>query len=407
MIPSLALAWRNLWRNSSRSLLSAAAVTVVVTITLTFFSLTGAARNGIYYSVTRLAGHLQLRVANAEQVRSFDDSLLPAIDLSALQNQLPESEMVRVLALPVLIESDGRSYGVLLQGLELPETVRERYRTEYLLAGEALLNDDLEGIALGEKLAQNLKVGLGDTVYLYAPGTSGYGAGAFVVRGILKLPSSEMMAISSLVAAQDLAAPAGINRIEITFPDFSRSADDGKLAEIKTGLQAAIGEGISVESWSEVNPDMAGFIVYFRRVSFIIALIFFILAGLLVANTVYLSVIERVREFGLLRALGTPQPSIILMVLFESVLLCFLGAVLGLIIGSMIVSLLARGISFPASVADFLAEQGLPRIFYGSISSREILLTVAFTFVTASLSALLPALTAARLEPVEAMRFTA
>jgi ABC-type lipoprotein release transport system permease subunit len=54
-----------------------------------------------------------------------------------------------------------------------------------------------------------------------------------------------------------------------------------------------------------------------------------------------------------------------------------------------------------------LAEQGLPRIFYGSITAREIIITLVFTLMTASLSALLPAMTASRLEPVEAMRFTA
>lgn len=404
----LRLAWRNIWRNQGRSLMTLGAVAVVVIITMVFFSFTGAVQNGIYTSVTRASGHLQVHVAGYREIRDRRELLIEDNSLETrLSNTLGQADIVSALTVPGLMESDGRSYGIVLQGLKQPDTVRERFQTEFLLEGVLPETNDVEHIALGEKLALNLQVGLGDTVYLYAPGTDGYGASAYIVSGILSLPASERMALSSLLAAQELAAPEAINRLDISFPSFQRETDDRALPNLRTRAQAELGDSYSVETWSELSSDMAGFVAFFSRIRIVLALIFFVLAGLLVSNTVYLSVMERVREFGVLNALGTPKYKVILMVLSESVLLCFTGAVLGFMVGSLLVGLSAQGISFPAEVSDFLAEQGLPKIFYGSISRQQIVVTVLFTFITATLSALVPAFNAGELEPAEAMRFTA
>ena len=116
---------------------------------------------------------------------------------------------------------------------------------------------------------------------------------------------------------------------------------------------------------------------------------------------------ERIREFGVLRALGLRQYRVMNMVLSESVLLCFSGAIIGLTIGSLILVRMGQGMHFPPEVAQFLAEQGLPEVFYGSVGLKQIVLTVGFTLITATISALLPAFSAGKLEPVEAMRFSA
>lgn len=388
--------------------MTAGAVAVVVVITLVFFSFTSAVQNGIYTSVTQAAGHLQVHVAGYRGIRDRRELLIKEQDLvPRLARTLDSPDIVTALSVPGLLESEGRSYGIVLQGLNQPEAVRERFRTQYLAAGDLPAPDDVEHIVLGEKLALNLQVGLGDTVYLYAPGTEGYGASAYTVGGIAVLPASESAALSSLLAAQELAAPEAINRLEIVFPNFQRETDDAALPALKTRVQTELGDVYSVETWAELSSEMAGFVAFFSRIRLVLAFIFFVLAGLLVANTVYLSVIERVREFGVMHALGIPEHKVVAMVLTESVLLCFTGALIGLVVGSLLVGLTAQGISFPAEVTAFLAEQGLPKVFYGGVSRQQVVLTVLFTFLTAALAALVPALNAGRLDPAEAMRFTA
>ena len=152
----------------------------------------------------------------------------------------------------------------MMQGLEQSESVRKRFHTEYVKKGSLPEITNVEGIALGEKLALNLKVGVGDTVYMYTPGTDGYGAAAYTVTGIITIPNSQGFAFSSLLATQELAAPESINRVEVTFPDFNRGADDTALIDLKAQAQKALGEDYIVETWSEIIPELAGFIGYFK-----------------------------------------------------------------------------------------------------------------------------------------------
>ena len=405
----LPLAWRNVWRNRNRSLMTAGAVAVVLIIILSYFSLIGALQNGIYFSATRATGHLQVHVADYRETRRFQDLLID--DAQHLQDVLSETfagaRIISTLAVPGLLESNGRSYGIVLQGMDQPREAWERFASQYLTAGALPTVGKVDEIALGEKLAANLQVAPGDLVYMYAPGTDGLGAAAYQVTGILSLPNSEAMAVTSLAAAQELAAPEAINRLEVIFPTFIHKTDDGALPALRARLAAALGEAYSVETWFEVSPELAGFIDLTNRIRFTVSLIFFILAGLLVANTMYLGVIERIREFGLLLALGTRQRKVVVMVLLESTMLCLSGSLAGLTIAAGVIGRMAQGIQFPREVADFLAEQGLPRILHGSVESQQILLTLAFTFLMAVLAALLPALSAGRLEPAEALRFTA
>lgn len=76
-------------------------------------------------------------------------------------------------------------------------------------------------------------------------------------------------------------------------------------------------------------------------------------------------------------------------------------------LGLGVVAVLAKGFSFPAQLAELYAESGLPTVLYASVSPTQLLTVVVFTVVTGVVAALLPALTAARLEPTEAMRFSA
>lgn len=191
------------------------------------------------------------------------------------------------------------------------------------------------------------------------------------------------------------------------YPPFKRLADEAALPGVRTQLSTQLGEDYSVETRAEVNPSMAAYLAALGPSTVVVTGLFFVLAGLLVTNTVYLSVIERVREFGVIQALGAGRRKVIGMVLSESLVLCAVGALVGAASGLGIVAVLARGFSFPAELADLYAESGLPTVLYASVSPGQLLTTVLFTFATGVLAALLPAFAAARLEPTEAMRFSA
>ena len=403
-----ALAWRNIWRKRWRSLFTAAAVALVVLLTTLNFGLGGAAVNGIYGSLTEGAGLLQVHVQDYRDLRSFGDLLIRDADAVqvAVGEALPDAEVVASLEVPGLLEGDGRSRGVLLTASRRPDTLRQAYAEDVLNEGTLPEPGNIKTVALGRGLADALSVQLGDTVYLYAPGTEGYGASAYVVSGLLEGTASQSAEVS-LAAAQELAAPGAVSRFEVHLPGFNRLADDEALPALKARLQETLGDAYEVETWAEVNPSMAAYLGSVGPINLFISGIFFVLAGLVVANTVYLSIIERVREFGVIMALGAMRRKVVGMVLSESLLLCGVGALVGAAVGLGIVAYLAQGFSFPGQLGDLYAEQGLPRVLYASVNAGQILTLILFTFVTGIVAALFPAITAGRLEPVEAMRFAA
>ena len=422
------LAWRNIWRKKWRSALTAVAIALVVLLTLVYFGLVGSSQNGAYQNITQNSGHMQVHVAGYRDIRDFDDllmddadqleaSLLEAIAASSDVDAERDSELITnpqvstVLEVPGLLEGDGRSRGVILRGIDQPDTVRQRYAAENLTAGTLPEVGDIESIALGDKLATALDVDIGDTVYMYAPGTEGYGAAAFTVTGILNMAGAEGVAISSLLAAKDVGAPGDASRFEIYFPNMRRYNDDVILPQLKTAIVDNLATAITVdnyqiETWREVNSSIAGYLDSFEGITWVYTAIFFVLAGLLVMNTVYLSVMERIKEFGVMMALGLKGRKLLRMVVSESLFICGVGAIVGGVVGSLVLWRMAQGFTFPG-MEELFTEFGLPSVLYASITIEQIITAMLFTIVTGILAALFPAFTAARLEPVEAMRFTA
>ena len=410
MLSLLPLAWRNLWRYKTRSLMTAGAVGLAVFFTLVYLSFLGAMENGIYNNLTATVGHLQVRVADYRQKREFRDLLIPgatqlAAQLTAQTRALP----VVALEIPALIAGQSRSRGAMLIGDQRPAALRERFTQLHLVEGRLPEEEDLEGIALGVALASALKLELGDPVYVYAPGTEGQGAGAYRLVGLLRFPDSALevrSAYLSLAAAQALAAPGSASRVELHFP-FTRYSQDRELARLQPQMVASLGPRLSLESWREASPAIAQIFDLLTPLVLIFAAIFFGLAGLLVVNTIYLGLLERSRELGVIVALGASPGQVTRMVVLESLLLCLSGALVGGALGLLLIAALSGGFSLEALYGEVGGTFGLPSTVYLSLRAWDIPITLGYALITGLLAAWWPARVAASLEPVEAMRFSA
>ena len=416
----LSLAWRNIWRQKGRSLITAIVVTFVVTFTLFYFGLLEAMKNGMFQRLTELSGHISIRVDNWRDQREFEDLLIRDAtnkqmlleqvisEQTALDKAVQGVEVKAVLEVPALLFGEDRSRGIQLLGINSPASERERFTQDYLIEGRLPNPEALEEIALGQALAQALKVKLGEVAYTFAPGTEGVGAMVFQVVGILDLPEQSLearFAYLSLAAAQELAAPDAVTNFEIYLPELRRLIDEVNIEPLKKEIISVLGNDLAIENWREANPAMSSYINIMDPIIIIFDALFFVLAGFLVVNTIYLSVLERIREFGVIISVGATYLQVIGMVLLESLVLVTTGGVVGFALGLTIVWRLSQGFSLPG--AESYAEFGLPLQMYASISLEQVLITLAFTVGTALLAALWPAWQAGRLQPIEAMKFVA
>ena len=408
----IALAWRNLWRQRRRSLVTAGAVALVVLFSVVYFGLGGAMENSMYQRLTESGGHVQVRTPGWRDASSLEDTLIEdAAEVRATVERLASDllaapEVVGVLDVPALLSGEVRSRAVPVHGQDWPTAVRERR-----LGGSALEGRFLENpgeIVLGASLANALDVGLGDDVYVYAPAGRGFGAAAYELVGIADLfdPGAEIgTAWTTLEEAQALAAPDAVQRFEVHATSLVRIEDDTVAGTLAAALNDALPE-LEALTWLEVEPSMSVLLDSLDPMMYVESVLFIVLAGLLVLNTVYLSVMERIREFGVIHSLGAGDARVLGMIATESVLMCLSGAVVGTAAGLTFVAAYRDGLVIPGLEA-YYASFGLDPVFYVSVEPVQVAFAIVFAVVTALAAALWPAWLASRLEPVEAMRFQA
>lgn len=392
--------------------MTAGAVGIVTFMSIAYYSLGGAAENGLYQQLTENGGHVQVLAPGWRDAQAFDDALIhdaaslrPTIERIA-DERLEAPLIVGALDVPALLSVGDRSRGLALHGQDWsPRAVERRLHGGSL---DGRMPDDDAEMVLGLSLATALGVELGGEVFAYAPGGVGLGAAVFDVVGLVDLadPNAEIAAAwTTLAAVQELAAPGAVQRVEIHATDLLRLDEDTVATELARALGAALPD-LEALSWREINPSIVSLLRTIRPMMNVVTVMFFVLAGLLVLNTVYLSVMERIREFGLLHAIGAGDRRVSGMIALESVLMCLLGAAVGTAAGLAFVAAYADGLVIEPLI-EYYASFGMNPVFYLSVSTGQVLFAVGFAVITALAAALWPAWIAARLEPVEAMRFQA
>lgn len=382
----------------------------MVFLSLLYFGLGGAAVNSLYQRLTESSGHIQVRQSGWRDATRFEAGLIA--DGAALratvgrhaQRHLERPMIVGALDAPTLLSGERRSRGVTLHGRDWPAEMVDRRLAEGTLVGSFLTGQG--DLVLGRSLADALDVHIGDEVWAYSPGGRGFGAAVFTLVGTVDMPDAATevtTAWAALEDVQEMAAPNAVHRLEIHGLNLTRLDQDTVGDELAAALAADL-DGLEVATWRQLNPATVRLLSTIDPMLFAVSVLFFVLAGLLVLNTVYLSVMERIREFGVIHALGASGGRILRMVALESVLMAGLGTVVGTAAGLTVVAALSDGFRIPG-LESYYASFGMTAVWYPSVDPQQVAFAVGFAFFTALAAALWPAWLASRLEPIEAMRF--
>ena len=401
MIQAFKLAYRNVGRNKTRSLLSALAVGVGMALLLLMVSVLEGEMTGALQNTIRLqSGHLQIRPANYEETKlslKWEDLIADPGQVAAKIEDLPQVTVAtpRLSASAILTLSD-ESKGVQILGID-PESAANKPFRDGMLSGEFIQADDREGILIGNILAEKLNLQVNDNVNLLVTTSNGdVNEQPFTVRGIFttRTPGyDESTIFMPLAKAQAITATE--NHASSIFVLLQNSEDAEAVA------QALQSNNLKVLTWREQNQFVVQFEDYANAFFIILYLIVLGITATVVTNTLVMAVFERTREIGILSAIGMKGGGIMAQFLAEAALLATGGVIGGLIIGGAVVA-------YFTVYGIYIGDYGITGVLfedriYAHLTLANTVTLAIVTYVITLVASLYPARLAARMEPVEAL----
>ena len=402
MIQLFKMALRNLGRNRRRSFFSALALGMGLTLLLFMASvIEGEMGTALETAIRLQSGHLQVRAKSYDEIKTslkWADLIENPGEISA---QIASLELVKA-ATPRLFASGiasvrDESAGVRIYGIDPLSEANAPYR-EGMLSGEFLAPDDREGILIGKPLADKLALKAGDQLNLSVNTSNGEIADqTFTIRGIY---STETGGFDSITVLMPLAKAQAIAQAENHASTiFVLLNDTAQTDAVAAAIQAP---NYEVMNWEKMNEFL---LAYEEMANSYMVFFYLIVLGItatVIVNTLVMAVFERTREIGILSAIGMRGRRIMAMFLAESSLLAVGGIILGLIMGGLIIAYFTR---YGIYIGDF----GITGVLFSDTIHTKLTLedTVNLSIlalVVTLLAGLYPAILAARMEPVQALR---
>jgi putative ABC transport system permease protein len=401
----LALAWRNLWRNRRRTLISLLALALGVMAIVALNSFRIAANDEMIRGVTRgLVGDLQVHGRGYQDAPEVSTTVpAPSHVQAALAAALPGATTERRVLGAGLASSAEVATAAMVVGIE-PQNPGARTLLA-LQSGRGLAAAPAREVVIGTGLAAELGLAPGGELVLVGQAADGSLANdRFTVVGTADAGSAEANATAvflHLVDAQSFfALGEGVHQLVVRLPDD----DDASRAAAR--LRAVLAQDIEVLPWSDMLPELKGSMDAKARNMRLIDVIVFLIVALGVLNTMSMSTFERTRELGMLAALGTRRRRILGILLLETLLLGLLGFAIGVgLAGGLLYGLGSAHLgALGGSDTDVMGAR-LPETIRLSVHAAPVISAAIVSVLTTLAGGLLPAIRAARLQPVEAMRY--
>jgi len=403
----LQLAWRNIWRNPRRTTIILIAIVIGMwTMIVGSGLMRGMIDQMVKNSIATLTGHIQIHARGYRQDPAVENSMPQSEVLSVLKGRLPEGfRWAARVRLNAIVSNARHSSGITLVGIQPDREAAVSFIGDTTITGRYLNKDEPYGILVGKAFAEDFETEVGNKLVLMAQDAAQEIASrAFRIVGIYQAEleaTEKQFAFVPIGAAQDMFLMENqISEISLILPD--KTLVDG-AAE---GLRDAFSKEYAVNTWRELLPLMTAYLSLMDGWILIWYVVVFIAMGFGIVNTVLMAVFERIREFGLLKALGMKPWWIIRGVLTESFFLLLMGTFLGNSLGFITTWILLKtGInlsSFAAGAEHF----GMSRIIYPSVHVPDIVTANLVVFMLGMLVSLYPAARAARFTPVEALAHT-
>lgn len=399
------LAWRNIWRNRTRSLV------IMVSISLGLFAgiavlalYEGMVKSRIRTLIDEETGHIQIHHPefsddfDAKYSISDKDLIIDHV------RSLPEVAQVnaRCLVQGMLSTATGTS-GVIIIGMDTATEYSFSSLKLKLMDGESFRPDKNNQILIGKKLSDKMKLKTGaKLVLMFNDTTNNLISSAYRIAAVNKSTNTALEEKIVYVSKDELSElvgiPYGVHEIGIKLHKDQDAASVAQKLKQKFPFY-------KIETWKEISPETEFMVTTVDTYSYIIMIIIMIALAFGILNTMLMAIMERTREIGMIAALGTSRLRLFFMVLLETIFLTLAGAPVGLFLGWITTSYFHRhGLDLSGMGQEMMGAYGYKTLIYPEFPVSKLIPVIIIVIITALLSSILPAIKAIKMKPIDALR---
>jgi len=402
----LRLSWRNLWRNHRRTYIMLGAISVGVWAMIFMTALMrGMVDDMLNQGIRNLPGHIQIQhpefLDDPSVVNSMDE---PDGELLIALNQPGAKRWASRIKVPAVIASERESRGINLIGVEAEAESGISGIPAQISAGRFLESNHDKGVVIGAKLAQRLETRLGKRVVVMSQDPdNNISERGFRVVGIYR---AEMPGLEEYNVYAALGSLQKLLRIEGRVSQVILVDEDYRdIDTLYRRIERVTPATLDIKPWYEIDSYLAAMFNMMDGFVLVWVIIIFLALSFGLVNTLVMAVFERVREIGLIQALGMRPQLIVYQILLESLMLLLIGLLIGNGLALITVKPLESGLDVSA-VAEGMAMMGVGSVLYPKLTLDDMLLANSVVIVLGILTSILPAWRAAHLDPVRALNST-
>ena len=400
------MAWRNLWRNKRRTLITVSSIFFGVFLAALMNSMQEGSYSSMIDNVVKFySGYIQIQNEEYWDKKTINNSFEINEELTDKIEKVQEitnySERLESFC---LASSETITQGALIVGVNPDKENEVTSLSKWIREDGQYLKNGENGVLVGELLSKHLKLNVGDTLVIIGQGYHGVSAaGKYPVKGILEFPSPELskrFIYMDINIAQELfSAP---NR----FTSIALMVENQQYVDIANKeLASIIEKPLTTMSWAEMQPELVQMIGSDRAGGVLMISILYIVIGFGIFGTIMMLMAERKREFAVMISVGMRKMKLVLIVIYETILIGVLGVLSGFIASSPIISYMSQNpIPLGGDAAQWMIDMGIEPVFAFSMAPEVFLKQAIIIFVMVLFVAIYPIASIKRLKVIQALR---
>lgn len=399
------ISWRNIWRHPARSGVLLGAIIAGMWAGILVSGLTNGMMDQRFNNlIEESMTHVQVHHPEFAVEREPDMYIRESDELIDFLRNLEELQSFTARTLSSgMIQSPQTTAGVEIKGIRVDWEKATTTFHENMTEGEYLDTDTRNALIMGEALVEKLDMEIGNRVVLTFQTADGeMTSAAFNITGLFRSASSQFDEQQVFVRSSDLSELIAGQTVYHEFAMILNDEDSSDVVASKINDQFP---DVKAETWYEISPELRYIADFGNSMTFYVMLVIMLALAFGILNTMLMAIFERMRELGMLMAVGMSKGRVFMMIMLESIMLTCTGAITGMLLAYLSIQWLGNtGIDMAAVGGDSLSEFGYDTVVYPVITSADFMSIAILVVATVLISAVYPSYKALKIKPADVVR---